>query len=247
MRRFSALAAFKHTVSTVISYWQVGLRIALPWMAVLAFVSFFAGAPSIDATGQPQYRAVDLVLLFVSFAAMSSIAISWHRFVLKDETPGSGDIFRIDRRVIRYLLSLLGIVFGAALVATLFVVVLLLVLPPLIAFAIILVPMLTVIQIAMLGLPALAIDAEKPGFAKSFELARNDVGQIALFTVLITGISVLMIVPLNLFELALDQLSGPVARVITTIVSVPVTAMLVLISIGGITSLYGYFVEGRNF
>jgi hypothetical protein len=247
MRQFQALAAFRHTVSTVASYWRVGLRIAVPWMAVLAAVSYFAGAPSVDTSGQPQYRAIDLVILVVSFAAMASIAVSWHRFILKDEVPGKSDLFRIDSRVVRYLLNMLGVVLGTGLVAAVLIIILLQLLHPVIAAAIILLPMLTLVQIAMLGLPAIAIDAEKPGLTKSFELTRADIGQIAVFTILNTGFSIAVILPLSLLEFALSQLSEPVARVISALASIPVTSILILISIGGFTSLYGYFVEGRNF
>ena len=109
MHKLPALLAIKHALMAVIHFRYAGIRIGLPWILVLAGVSFLdrnfftsADFTSYDATSAMVYRPTELIIAALSIVVFSSIAVNWHRYILLDEVTASEKIFRLDRPVWNY-------------------------------------------------------------------------------------------------------------------------------------------------
>jgi hypothetical protein len=128
MRQLSVTAALGHMVRSTFQNWQFALRAQWPWILVLGIAYWAVGSligwdvfSSGDRTNleerfvsDPSYIATYffslIALAVVYMLAMSSIAVSWHRYILRDEMPQSlADKLRLDSVVWRYLKNVLGI------------------------------------------------------------------------------------------------------------------------------------------
>ena len=91
MHKLPALQAIKHALKAVIQFRKAGTRIGLPWVLVLAVVSFldriFSVAPDpADGTASMMLlRPTELIIAAFSLVIFSSIAVNWHRYILLDE------------------------------------------------------------------------------------------------------------------------------------------------------------------
>jgi hypothetical protein len=249
MRTLPAGPALVHSLKSVTSFWRIGLRIALPWMLVIAVLQTvkLVQTPDMVQAEAPALDGFNVVMLVLGLLATSSIAVSWHRFVLRDELPANPAFFRLDRLVWRYFGYLLATVFASVVVFTVITQFLAFLVPQVFNLIVGAIFTLAFMQAAMIGLPAKALDVEGPNLFQSISLLKSNFGQIMMFAVLS-----IMIVLASLFVVILvatlaQQLFPARMNLIFPILALPLNIFTMLFSISAITSLYGFFVEQRDF
>ena len=102
MRKLSPPKAISHALNSVLTYRREALRIGMFWIPVLIVLGLgkiLVGAPDPEATELDGPMLVEIVSTAIAFVAFSSIAVSWHRFILRDEVAVP---WRLDAPVLRY-------------------------------------------------------------------------------------------------------------------------------------------------
>jgi hypothetical protein len=203
----------------------------------------------------PNVIAANVVQGVASAIAFSSIAVSWHRYILRDEVPQGMQRLRMDGTVLRYIgnIVLIAIMLGAAgLLLTLIITVLT-----------IAVPVLGVPLIFLLGIPAFLImivysyrlSVKLPAIALerrdySMNNALNDtrdnswniLGMALLFVLLLLAAAV------ALFAVSyVLQLFGEFGAPAIILIQFGVNWVATILGVTMLTSLYGFFVENRDF
>lgn len=102
MRKLSPTKAIIHALKSVWNYRGTAIRIAMPWapvIIILGFIETFTGPPdpALPDVGRPVL--VPALSAIASLLAVCSVAVSWHRFILRDETANG---YRLDRHVLLY-------------------------------------------------------------------------------------------------------------------------------------------------
>jgi hypothetical protein len=250
-RQLSAGACIRHALSSVRNNIAYAFRISWPWYAVLIAVNLaasFVVSPFEGSTAQeptaPQFLVL-LGLVVLSLVAFASIAVNWHRYILLDEVPQGSEIFRLDAKTWRYfgnILLIFLILFAVSAVNTnalAFPAVILIVLG--LIFAAILFFRLSV------KLPAVALGREDFGFRQS--LAATQGNNIALFLIVLFEIvaAFAVLALLLLLTLAIGSISATLALVVSAVLQIAINWVFTIFSITILTSLYGFFVENRDF
>ena len=248
MRMLPPLKAVSHALRSVITYRMAGIRIGIVWIAILlaldaAQLLLFGFDPARTADGPARvYRTLSAI---AGFVALSSIAVNWHRFILRDELPKAANSLRLDTLVMRYIGNyLLAILAGLVpFVAILTIVAFL----PRVA-VVILLPASVVagafIMMLSLKLPAVALGRTDFSFGDALKSAEGNFWQIAMVFLLNALLSLL---PLFVLGSLLKQVSLAAAAAIGLALSAPLNLFLTLFSVSVLTSLYGFFVEKRDF
>jgi hypothetical protein len=109
MRTLPVGAAFGHSINSTVNNLKFAFHVSWPWLIVLLPVSVFSNVyfqlHPVEPNTMPDAQTVVLGLLsaVLEIAVFASIAVSWHRYILKDEVPQSiGDRLRADSVVLRY-------------------------------------------------------------------------------------------------------------------------------------------------
>jgi EAL domain-containing protein (putative c-di-GMP-specific phosphodiesterase class I) len=88
MRKLSPLKAVLHALNSVWSFRNMALRIGMLWvpiMLIAGLVEHFTGRPDPRSQEMTPQALVQVVTGIISIIAVCSIAVSWHRFILRDE------------------------------------------------------------------------------------------------------------------------------------------------------------------
>lgn len=136
---FRAIPAFVQLFNAVAANAPAALAQTWPWLVLLVLLNLVV-SPSSGWVGQAGHFAVGLV-------AFASMAVTWHRYLLRGELAHGFEVLRLDGRVWRYAWSLL-----------------VLSIPAFILGIIISVPVLLLAA-------ALSVVTEDSGFSLGFELA----------------------------------------------------------------------------
>jgi len=245
------LKAVSHALKSVITYRMAGVRIGAFWIGILfaldaAELLLFGVDAARNGTGP--VRVVKLLSVIAGFFAFSSIAVNWHRFILRDELPTAANSLRLDAPVLRYLgNSFLAILAGgiplaliAAIVAFLPPVAVILLLPASLAAG-------AFIMMLSLKLPAVALDRGNFSFGDALKSAEGNFWQIATVFLLNALVIFVPAIALTALMLLLRQASPAAATATGLILSVPLNLFFTLFSVSVLTSLYGFFVEKRDF
>ena len=250
MRKLPILAAVKHTLNSVIAYRGTGIRIGLLWMIVLLALNF-AGEFLIGRPPEQQPGRIWLFVLVqitVNLIALSSIAVNWNRFVLRDELPAAHGALRLDDPVWRYAGNWLLIILMTFLPVAVLIAILSALIPPAVILAL---PAVAVAGTAhfmlSLKLPAIALGRTDFGLTDAMKVSAGNFWQVMgvfLFNALIASAFLLM-----LFILAglLSYLPRVIAVPIDLAAVVAVNLFVILFNVNTFTSLYGFFVERRDF
>lgn len=251
MRKLPVIAAVTHALKSVVTYRMAGIRIGGAWMIVLFVLNavelLLIGTDSSENPSNAGTLA-EVVSASAGLVAFSSIAVGWHRFILKDEIPAAASSLRVDNLVMRYLgNSLLALMAGALPLAFLAIGVALL---PQLA-VLLLVPAAlaagTFIMMLSLKLPAVALGRGDFGFGDALKAADENQWQI-LGVFLLNAVIILVPGLLLTGVILLLRLASPaLATTAGLILSVPLNLFFTLFSVSVLTSLYGYFVEKREF
>jgi hypothetical protein len=109
MRTLPIGAAFSHSINSTINNLKFAFHVSWPWLILLLPVSVFSNVyfqlHPIQPNTMPDAQTVLLGFLSaaVEIGVFASIAVAWHRYILKDEVPQTiGQRMRVDGVVLRY-------------------------------------------------------------------------------------------------------------------------------------------------
>ncbi len=255
MQKIPVIPAIKHALNAVFHFRETGIRIGLPWIILLAALStvellFFGSADfSNDASAQDlNVRPTDFILAAVGLIALSSIAVNWHRYILLDEHTPPEKIFRLDAPVWKYaahsilimLIALVPVIIISFLVA--------LATPN--AIALLAFPLFMAgiyIMRMSVALPATALERNDFGIRAALQATAGNnlqfAGLLALNALIMLGTFLALAVALTIA----GNISITVVKVCAVLLSIPANLFFSLFSISLLSSLYGYFAEGRKF
>jgi hypothetical protein len=224
----------------------MGFRMALPWMSLLALWQIMTSFINLPAEANARLP-FDIATIAIVLLAVSSIAVSWHRFVLLDEAPDNRQ-FRIDQRVLKYFFRIVICTLAGTGLVTIPLLMLSLITSHngmLIAPAAIVAYIFTIIF--SLSLPPVALDRPAISLTNTLHLVRgNEINMLGFallnFAAVLAGLaaSLALAAPLTLLP---EQLLA----IFLPIVTLPISLFTTLISISAVTAAYGFFVEGREF
>ena len=253
MRKLSPFKAVSHAFTSVFTYRAEALRIGMFWIPVLfalGLLRLAIGEPDPEAMHLDASAFVQLAATVVSFIAFSSMAVSWHRYILRDERAAP---WRLDKLALRYAgnsmlivvmagVPLLGVALAASMMpmrqAPLFSIFVFL--PAGLAAG-------TAITALSIKLPAVALGRNDFGFRDAWGVAKGHLWPI-LGVFLLNAAAVLgaMFVILLLASslTSLDPIAG---RIALLVIDPWDTLFISLFNASIFTSLYGFFVERRDF
>ncbi len=216
----------------------------IPVLFLLGVVEILVGEPDLQ---NPQFGLpvlMQIVSAVVGLLGFCSMAVSWHRFILRDEI---GSPARIDAPVLRYA--------GNSLLIMLIVVVpavILLVLSQLVpALGVLLIVLsiaggLIVTRLSV-KLPAVALGNTDFGFRDAWKATTDNnwqlLGVFLLNAAVVFGALVLLVIIAGI----INAISPAAAQVFLLVADAVLKLFLTLFNASIFTSLYGFFVERRDF
>lgn len=273
MRQLPVFGVVGHAVNSTLKNFPLLVKMSWPWMLVLAPVVLATNLYSLS-TGNglqrpPRFGSHDVFqhyvtiapMLLVQLLAYSSLAVNWHRYILLDEVPSGWSRLRLDRRVRRYVLNIIGIALTTGLVTFVGLIgykFLSSILWGLFgnAAGIVTTPVLicgVFLLIAFsyrlsLTLPAKAVLGEYQSFTFSEALNETSGNSWRIFGVVLLLMVLSAIVgALGFAATTIFAHFGTVGLSISFGAQVIVQWISTMVGIAILTSMYGFFVEGRNF
>ncbi|MGE0241379.1 MAG: hypothetical protein AB7F09_03075 [Parvibaculaceae bacterium] len=260
-RQLPAGACLRHAVSSVRNNIAYAFRISWPWYAVFVPVVVALSALLGTATGgnpeaNPAFALlINLAIAAITMLAFASIAVNWHRYILLDEMPQGSGIFRLDDKTWRYFGNLLlislvlvaaGIVIGlplgliGGLIGALEAFMILMIL--------VIIPVIGVLALRLgIKLPALALDRRDFLLRDAWKVSAGNnlpVFLIFLFEIVIALGAGLV---LGLFAYIANGIHPMFGLTLGFALQLLVNWIFTIFSITVLTSLYGFFVEARDF
>lgn len=247
MRKLSATKAISHALTSVWSYRAVAFRIALPWVPVLllcGILELYVGPPDPMAEQLTSANLVQIATGILSIIAVCSMAVSWHRFILRDElTQG----LRLDGNVMRYAGNTLLIML-AMLVPSLLFLVAILAAPATVAIGL---PALVLLGGAItrlqIKLPAVALGNRAFTFRDAWKASEDNFWPCLGVFLLSWAITLGGLVVLIIAGAAIEQVNATLAEIFTMAGAVLLQLFYSIFNASVLTSLYGYFVERRDY
>jgi hypothetical protein len=270
MRKLPVFKALGHAFRSTTDNIGFAFHISWPWVLILlpfnVATNLYMVLNGLETGGEPnpemlgKFFAVFIPLGLASIVAYSSIAVNWHRYVLLDEIAQGWQRLRIDSLTWRYIgnfiliflvLLACGIPVGAVLglvsylLNTLWGEELLLVLlipatVALYAFAFIAAYRL------MVKLPAVALGRTDFSLGDAWRATKGN--SLRLLGLLILFVLCLLLLAAGMFVITyLFGLIGTVGLSLAVAIQVMVNWVATILGVTLLTSLYGFFVEGREF
>ena len=265
MRKLPVTGALNHAFKSTRDNVAFAFHISWPWMLMLLPVNV-GGNLYLILNGwgdpqriEPQELVVLLPMLAVSIVAYASIAVNWHRYVLLDEVADGWQRLRIDTLMWRYIgngfliglilvagafaaglgIALIGMIFGAIIgkAATIIVV------PAMLALY---AGVLVAAYRLSVKLPAIALGRRDFSLRDAWTAtAENFWPLLGLIVLFVTGV---LIAALGMFLISyIFGALGTVGLSLALAIQVVVNWVATILGVTLLTSLYGFFVEGRNF
>jgi hypothetical protein len=266
MRKLPVFPTFSHALKSTWYNLPFAFHVSWPWLLLLIPVSVWGDTtvPDFDPMKMtPEQQAVMNQFLFktyvsvaVSMAIYASIAISWHLYILKDEVPHGFARLRFDKTVWRY--------FGNSILVILFATLALLPLVLLVAglgtmagltpqavingfvIAAVLVAFPVTYRMSV-KLPAIALGRRDFRFGDAWNATRGNTFQLI-------GLGLLSVLIAMLTGLIFGLLREHVVSFASDVLKWPFLLVrhlagwgLAIFAITMLTSLYGFFVEKRDF
>lgn len=247
MRKLSPTKAISHALNSVWNYRQVAARIGFAWLPVLllcGIAEIYFAPPEVAAGQLPPVQPVQIATFLISLVATSSMAVSWQRFILRDEV-GRG--MRFDGSVLRYALLTLLLIMAAVLPTALLIAVMM-VAP---AAAILALPGVAlvggVVTRLSIRFPAIALGDRAFTFADAWKASEGNLWQclgVFLLNWAITLGGAFVLIGLGN---GLGQVNATLGDVTLTVGVTVMQVFYAILNASVFTSLYGYFVERREF
>lgn len=247
MRKLSPFKAVSHAFNSVVTYRAEALRIGLFWIPVLfvlGLVRLGASEPDPETMRLDGAALVQLASTVVSLIAFSSMAVSWHRYILRDERGPSS---RVDLPVLRYagnsllIVLMVGIpVLATAVIATVVPIVSILLIPMALAAG-------TAITAFSVKLPAVALGRTDFGFKDTLTVCKDNLWPLLGVFLLQAAIVLGAVFVIVLLASALASLNPMLGKLALLVIDPVATLFISLFNASIFTSLYGFFVERRDF
>ena len=266
MRKLPVLPAFTHAVTSTANNLAFAFHASWPWLLFLVPLNMWAEntllkmPPPTDG-GSPTPEAMQAALIFyvITFASMviySSVAVSWHRYILKDDVPQGMQRMRLDSVVWRYvgntflvglMVMLLILPIGLLLGIIAVIVGGVSVLMTVTAVAVMLMVAIPVSYRLSLKLPAIAVGNQTFKFGDGWNATRSNMLQLMFLAILSFGCVLALGFVLDLIQTAAVGIVGDTIGLAFRAVRQVGNWVLAIFTITLLTSLYGFFVEGRKF
>lgn len=260
-RTLPAGACISHAINSVRNNIAYAFRISWPWYLVIILLGLGAGMLAERASGgNPEANPGSTLPIYLGLGlfnllAFASIAVNWHRYILLDEVPAGSGLFRLDDKTWRYFGNVLLISLILIAVSTL-VVLPLVFLGSLMNASVLLGFLAVAAAFCLIGplffrlsikLPAIALG--RRDFSLSHALAATRGNGLPLFLVFLFEIAAAlgMILVLLLLVFIAGAVSEMLAFALGTVLQILVNWIFTIFGITVLTSLYGFFVEGRDF
>ncbi len=260
-RQLPAGTCIRHAVNSVRNNIAYAFRISWPWYAVLIPAGIGAGLLADYVTGgNPEANPgallpVYLILIVINLVAFASIAVNWHRYILLDEVPRGSELFRLDDKTWRYfgnVVLLFLILFAAALLFMVPVMILssLSTITGILAiFAVLFALPFAAISFCRLSvkLPAIALGRRDFRLTDAWAVTKDNKQPIFFVVLFQFLMAVGITLALAVLLLGLIYISPALGVVVASIIQLVVGWIFTIFGITILTSLYGFFVEQRNF
>ncbi len=261
-RKLPAGRCFVHALKSVRNNIAYAFRITWPWYAILIPLGLGTSYLIDNLTGgdpqkiiTPSVIAIYLVLMGVTLVAFASIAVNWHRYILLDEVPQGSEIFRLDEKTWRYLGNVLLIFLIVAAISALVWGVLFTASTAggFLAFLTLILFIVTIFFVAALffrlsiKLPAIALGRRDFGLGDALVATKDNTLRLVLLALLHFVAAFAAILAIVLLVIAAAYLSPMLGFVIGSILQVLFNWIFSIFGITLLTSLYGFFVEQRDF
>jgi len=266
-------AAFGHTVKSTLNNLPFAFHVSWPWMLVmlpfniagnifvtLNYVPVSNPDPAkIFENVQTDILAVLVGMGVLAFIAFASIAVSWHRYILLDEIPRGFARLRLDGMVWRYVGNAVGIAiltilasFGIMIVPALVAGIALSLGNGGLAFAIpaIIAGLVCTFGVSMrlsIKLPAVAMHNTTVNLASAWQLTRENHWRAGFLFALVVLCLLLAGFAFSLLAPALAASASTASLISLVVVQMALNWASTIWNVTLLTSLYGYFVEGRDF
>jgi len=247
MRKLSPTKAISHALASVWSYRHIAARICLSWLPVLllcGIAQLYFAPPDTAANEIPSIPPVEVITFFVSLIATSSMAVSWQRFILRDELSRG---LRLDGNVLRYALYTFLLLLAA-------------VVPAVLSLAAVLVEpsvaALTLPGVVLLGgvvtrlsvkLPAVALGDRNFTFREAWKASEGNFWPCLGVFLLTWAITLGGLFSLMLVGSGMAQLNSTLGELFITVGVILMQLFYAVFNASVFTSLYGFFVERREF
>jgi len=247
MRKLSPTKAITHALNSVLNYRQVAARIGLVWLPVLlltGIAEIYAGPPDPRAETLTPAALVQLASGIVSIIAVCSMAVGWHRFILRDELgPG----LRLDGNVMRYAGNTILIMLAMVVPSLLFIVSAL-VAPAAAAIGLPAVALIGgLVTRLSVKLPAVALGNRGFSFRDAWAATEGNFWQCLGVFLLNSAVMLGGFLLLLLVGGGVGQVSPMLGEFVTTAGSILLQLFFAFFNASVLTSLYGFFVERRDF
>lgn len=260
-RTLPAGKCISHAIASVRNNIAFAFRISWPWYAILVPANIAASFIVSSLQGNnpepssPAAFVVYLALLVISLLAFASIAVNWHRYILLDEVPRANEIFRMDDKVWRYfgnIILIVLIMIAASLLVTVPVFALAtfvdaLSVPAILLFIAGMFFIATMFFRLSVKLPAVALGSTDFGLAHAWAASQGNTLPLFLIALFEFAVALAFIVLLLLVTFIFSQASLTLAVVVSSILQVAFNWIFTIFGITVLTSLYGFFVENREF
>lgn len=262
MRKIPINAALAHAFASTRDNLRFAFRVSWPWLVLTVPLNLWAQAnfvppaePPAEVTAAEMQAAMASALIsLVALLSVSSIAVNWHRYILRDEVPVGWQRLRLDGLVWRYfgnwirgaLITMLAIVplaiiFGliggvsggmsSGLMGTYLAIAALIAVP--VSFRL------------FVKLPATAVGNTSFTFRDAWAATRGNSLQLLVIGLLLAG--GIMGAAAITQSLIVAVGNNPVVFTLGVVVREAVQWVGTILSVTILTSLYGFFVEGREF
>jgi hypothetical protein len=270
MRKLPVFKALGHAIRSTTDNIGFAFHVSWPWVLILlpfnVATNLYMVLNGLETGGEPDptkigtYFTVATPLILASIVAYASIAVNWHRYVLLDEIAQGWQRLRIDSLTWRYIgnfilvvlilvacsipaglaIGLVGFLANTVLGEELLVVFLVPAIGVLYAFAFVIAYRLLV------KMPAVALGRRDFSMGDAWRATRGNswrmLGLLILFLLCLVLIGVLMFAITYAFGLL-----GTVGLSLAVAIQVMVNWVATILGVTLLTSLYGFFVEGREF
>jgi hypothetical protein len=248
MRKLSPFKAVSHALNSVWTYRNMALRIGMVWvpiMLVAGLIEFYSGAPDPASQEMTPQAFVQLVAGIVSIIAVCSMAVSWHRFILRDE-PAAG--LRLDGNVFRYAGNTLLIMLAMLVPAMVFLIFAMAASP---VAAVLGIPLVVLaggaVTRASIKLPAVALGDNAFTFRDAWKASEGNFWPCAGVFLLNAAILLAILVVLTVVAGFLEQISATLTLLFQVVAVALLQLFYSIFNTSIFTSLYGFFVERRDF
>jgi hypothetical protein len=260
-RQLPAGACIRHALSSVRNNIAYAFRISWPWYAVfvpaiIVLTALLAVATGGNPEAGPIFALpINLAIAVITMLAFASIAVNWHRYILLDQVPEGREIFRLDDKTWRYfgnllLISLtllaaglaiglpLGLIGGLLGALEAFLVIILLVV----------IPVLGVLALRLgIKLPGIALERRDFLMRDAWKISAGNNLPIFLIFLFEIAFAIVAGLLLSLVAFAANAVHPMLGVTVGFALQLLVNWIFTIFSITVLTSLYGFFVEGRDF